>query len=274
MVSSVVVLAAGTASDKLEHRLNDALTYYASQKSQSPATCAANTESYGVANRLTIKQNKILVEMFLADTSAAYFRRLTSLGIIRDQWYGRLNRRLQALVPMDKLNGLAAEAKINWIQSPSRPHAIVTSEGVAKTFANTYQSHAPVFDGTGVKVAIIDLGFQGYAAKLGTELPATVVAQSFRGDADLTGGGEVHGTACAEVVHDMAPGAQLYLLNFGTDVELNNAVTFCINNGIKVISHSVGWTNSSFYDGTGDLKTIVLLAKSRVVEGLERFLDV
>jgi len=31
---------------------------------------------------------------------------------------------------------------------------------------------------------------------------------------------EVHGTACAEIVHDVAPGAELYLANAGTAVEV------------------------------------------------------
>ena len=35
-----------------------------------------------------------------------------------------------------------------------------------------------------------------------------------------------HGTACAEIVHDMAPEATLYLVNFGNSVELANAVDY------------------------------------------------
>ena len=73
------------------------------------------------------------------------------------------------------------------------------------------------YNGQGTKVAIVDLGFQGYEDLLGTELPDSVVARSFRADGDITGGGEVHGSGCAEIVHDVAPSAQLYLINFSIE---------------------------------------------------------
>ena len=161
--------AAGSHSSqrKCDHQLNDASVYYKAQKSLAPSTCAANTAAYGAANRLTVRTTTSSLKFSSSDTSAAYLKRLTAFRVLHDQWYGRLNRRLQALVPLDKLNTLAAESKVNWIQSPSRPHPVVVSEGVAKTYANTYQTHLPIYDGSSVKVAIIDLGFPGYQAKPG-----------------------------------------------------------------------------------------------------------
>lgn len=255
--AALPVANGGVPCPKLHNALADAAQFYASWRAHSSASRIHAMAAYARDHRLTVAGEKVLVEVMLADTSAAYIASLAKHGVARDRSFGRVNRRMQAFVSLGSLTALATEARVNWVQPPSRPHADVTSEGVAKTFANTYQTHAPAYDGTGVKVAIIDLGFQGYTGKLGTELPAVVTAKSFRADLDITGGGEAHGTACAEVVHDMAPGAQLYLLNFSTVVELNNAVNYCITNGIKVISHSIGWTNVSFYDGTGDLKTIV-----------------
>ncbi|HET7153005.1 MAG TPA: S8 family peptidase [Candidatus Kapabacteria bacterium] len=218
---------------------------------------SSSTQSYAAYRRLTMVNNDVLVEFFVRDTSMLSDSYLSQFGIVRNSYYGKINKRVQALVPMSRLEQLAGDGNVNWVQPPARPYADVTSEGVALTYANTYQNHVPAYDGTGVKVAIVDLGFSGYQAKLGTELPATVTALSFRADNDITGGGQVHGTACAEVVHDMAPGAQLYLLNFSSLSELSNAINYCVSNGIKVISHSIGWTDISFYDGTGDLQTIV-----------------
>ena len=60
----------------------------------------------------------------------------------------------------------------------------------------------------------MDFGFEGYEDLLGTELPEKVTVKSFRGDGDITGGGEIHGTGCAEIVHDVAPDAELYLVNY------------------------------------------------------------
>ena len=48
--------------------------------------------------------------------------------------------------------------------------ADVVSEGAAVTRAPLW--HGAGFTGSGVKVAILDPGFQGYQALLGTELPA------------------------------------------------------------------------------------------------------
>ena len=91
--------------------------------------------------------------------------------------------------------------------------------------------------GTGVKIGIIDGGFTGYAAKLGTELPASVTTQDFCGGQLATA--TDHGTAVAEIVHEVAPGAQLYLICFDTDVDFAAAEAYAKAQGIKIVNHSV-----------------------------------
>jgi len=54
----------------------------------------------------------------------------------------------------------------------------------------------------------------------------------------------------------MAPQASLYLLMIGDSVDLQNATQYCIDNGIDIINHSVGWYNSNYYDGTGTVAGI------------------
>ena len=63
----------------------------------------------------------------------------------------------------------------------------------------------------------------------------------------------VHGTACAEIVHDMAPDAELYLVNFNTDTEQHQAVSWLIGQGVDIISYSIGWTNAGDGKGTGPI---------------------
>lgn len=153
---------------------------------------------------------------------------------------------VQAMVPVAALSELAGSDIISLVRRPysSMPSAI--SQGVGLINATAWQ--AAGYTGAGTKVGILDLGFSGYAALLGTDLPATVTtwwAPSRGGP-----GTEVHGTACAEVVYDVAPGAQFYLANYNTDVEYANAVNWLISQGVNVISHSV----SNYYgpgDGTG-----------------------
>ena len=53
------------------------------------------------------------------------------------------------------------------------------SEGVGVAFANTWQAGGQT--GSGVKLGIIDVGFQGLPSLLGTELPASVTARCYTG---------------------------------------------------------------------------------------------
>ena len=60
-----------------------------------------------------------------------------------------------------------------------------------------------------------------------------------------------HGTAVAEIVHAMAPAAQLYLICVDTQVDLALAEQYANGFGVKIVNHSVSWFNTSRGDGTG-----------------------
>jgi len=127
----------------------------------------------------------------------------------------------------------------------------VTSEGVDLIGADKWQDDG--YTGEGVKVAIIDLGFENYSSLLGKELPDSVTT-NFYGSEDDT----VHGTACAEIIHDMAPDAQFFLTQPGTIPELGNAVDWCVGQGVQIISYSASWSiNVGPLDGTGYINDIV-----------------
>jgi hypothetical protein len=154
---------------------------------------------------------------------------------------------VQALLPPSALSSVAAVNGVSLVRPPARPFSLaVTGEEIAASHAAAFTGAG--LDGTGVKVAVVDLGFNGYAAKLGTELPASVTAVD-----DCSGGlatGTDHGTAVAEIVHEVAPGAQLYLICVDTEVQLAAAEAYAKANGIRIINHSVAWFNSGRGDGT------------------------
>ena len=162
---------------------------------------------------------------------------------------------VQVLVPLAALDALARSGPSQLVRPPLRAVPEVTGEGVSLTNASGWQAQG--LTGTGVKVAVLDLGFQGYQALLGSELPPSVTAQSFRADGDITGGGQPHGAAVAEIVHEMAPGAQMYLANFDTEVELANASQWLTAQGVKVINASWGYFTSGAGDGTGVVDDVV-----------------
>ncbi len=169
---------------------------------------------------------------------------------------------VRLLVPLGRIRALVAAPGVKFVREPMKPLSLagnVTSEGVPVTGADTW--HTAGFIGEGVKVAVLDCdGFAGYQALLGTDLPPVerVVVESFRWDGNIEAG--VHGTACAEVVYDMAPGATLYLVNYADEVGMFQAILWLIGQGVDAITHSCGWVNIGPYDGTGGICDTVNMA--------------
>ncbi len=122
-----------------------------------------------------------------------------------------------------------------------------TSEGYAATLASDW--HAEGATGKGAKVAIVDVGFEGYEALLGDELPNEVTTDFSRGDPGAT----AHGAAVAEIISDFAPDADLVLASFGTDVEFCSLMEALVAEEVDVINGSIGFDNVWHADGTSSL---------------------
>lgn len=158
---------------------------------------------------------------------------------------------VQNKIPIESLFHLANTHSTKYLRLPYKPILLETSEGVSKTGANQWHNLLP-YRSEGAKVCILDLGFKDYESLLGSELPSSVVARSFRADNDIEADCE-HGTACAEIVYDMAPNVELVLVNFSTDAEHHKAVDWIISQGVDIISYSIGWTNTGAGDGKGPI---------------------
>ena len=65
--------------------------------------------------------------------------------------------------------------------------------------------------------AVLDSGFRGYCQYLGKALPARVTVHSFRDEGNLEARDSQHGILCAEVLHALAPEAELLLANWEPD---------------------------------------------------------
>src|SRR5207253_1334343 len=77
--------------------------------------------------------------------------------------------------------------------------------------------HQSGHKGSGIKVAILDPGFRGWKEHVGKSLPAKVEVKSFRRDANLEARDSQHGILCGEVVHALAPNAELLFANWEAD---------------------------------------------------------
>jgi subtilisin family serine protease len=158
---------------------------------------------------------------------------------------------VQSLIPLEALGDLIYYPSVKYIRLPLKSIPLFTSEGVDKTGAAQWQSLASYRQDSPAKVCVLDSGFQGYKALLGSELPSQVEIRSFRSDGNFNP--SKHGTACAEIIHDMAPQTPLWLVNFNTEVEHHQAVNWIINQGIEIVSYSMGWFNAGAGDGTGPI---------------------
>jgi subtilisin family serine protease len=129
----------------------------------------------------------------------------------------------------------------------------VTSEGVSLTGAIDY--HNAGYTGQGVKIAVIDAGFKGLSdAQNNGDLPYDVHTYDFPSNGINTVDSKYyHGTACAEIVHDMAPDAELHLLKVYDEIDIRDALDYCRHNDIDIISLSVSTFGSGPGDGTGPL---------------------
>ena len=111
--------------------------------------------------------------------------------------------------------------------------------------------HAAGFRGQGVKIAVLDSGFRGYRQFLGTALPANVTVRSFRDDGNLEARDSQHGILCGEVLHALAPDAELLFANWEPDRpdSFLAAARWARDQGAHIISCSL--IMPSWSDGEG-----------------------
>ncbi|MFY3741009.1 MAG: subtilisin family serine protease [Candidatus Nitrosomirales archaeon] len=215
----------------------------------------SNGEQSEDAVAVTSDQDKIRVVMELDALSSENLAELEEYGAEIEVTHGT---RVQALVPSYELEKMAEYDFVKYIDQPIELKPNVVSQGVRVIGAD--HLHEAGNTGQGVKVAVIDLGFDINNPEIAANI---VEAIPFRSDGDITGGGNsAHGTAVAEIVVDVAPDVQLFLYNIRFELELLNAIDFIINNGdIDIISMSLG-TNVGPEDGTSDIAQAVNNARN------------
>ncbi len=135
--------------------------------------------------------------------------------------------------------------------SSAREQAMVARRGAHLSRVGVEGWHKSGFRGKGVKVAILDSGFRGWKDHLGKSLPDNVTVKSFRSDADLEARDSQHGILCGEVVHALAPDAELLFANWEADEpeRFLDAVRWAREQGARVITCSV--IMPSWGDGEG-----------------------
>ena len=154
-----------------------------------------------------------------------------------------------AWVDVTRLEDLAAFDGVRVIRPIEPPEFSVgkaTTEGAAIHGTAALQNLSPVFNGTGVKIGVISNGVNNWQIARDTgDLPSTVhILNTSSGD---------EGTAMLEVLHDMAPGADLSFHDCGSDVyTFMDAVDELVADGCTVIVDDINWKYEPFYEN-GDV---------------------
>ncbi len=153
-------------------------------------------------------------------------------------------------IPISELVNVSTALKdLAEITLPLKPVMDETSEGVALMNADNWQDWG--YDGTGVKIAVIDAGFIDLsAAQANGDIPLSYDSCNFTGSGFQATTN--HGTAVTEAIFDLAPNAEFYLYKIEDNIDFEMAVDSCDSNDVDIINHSMSWVNTGgYYDGTG-----------------------
>ena len=151
---------------------------------------------------------------------------------------------IQSWIPFDMVDEVAQLPFVKLITTPGyRVTRIgsVTTEGDVVLKAD--QVRGLGYDGTGVRVGVISDGVDSMAAAQGSgDLPPTVIIQTHAGSGD-------EGTAMLEIVHDLAPGAELGFCGPSTSLEMVTCVNDLANiYGADIIVDDLGFFDQAFFE--------------------------
>jgi hypothetical protein len=242
---------------------------------ETPPSLLADTASqFG----LQFQNGRVLVTIHLNDAASANDL-VANLPAFFAELSTQFDRWIDIWVPPSQLANLAASAGVQIVTEPARVykfdqptlplHTVQTvqkalavgtylTQGVAASNANAW--HAASITGTGVNIAVID-SFQDYTGAITAgELPSTISFYPNLASLDLS---DPHGTAVAEIIHDMAPSAHLtFASTTGSCTDMANLLVQLAAAGNQIISSSVGTMQCGAGDGNTANDPIALAAQT------------
>ena len=168
---------------------------------------------------------------------------------------------IEAYVPVSLLPSASQQEGVSNIRTIIPPQPVqgaIVSEGVKAHGVPAW--HAAGFKGKGVKIGVLDVGFEGFAYLMGSELPSTAQWRCYTDVGVFTTdpndcipdyypeSARLHGTAVTEAIFDIAPEAEYYIANLYSLGDLLDTVAWMKTQDVDVINASVGFA----FDGPGD----------------------
>ena len=134
--------------------------------------------------------------------------------------------------------------------------------------------NAAGFRGQGIKVGVIDSGFSGFSALMGSELPTNVTARCYTdigvhtsSVSDCESSSSAHGTRVSEELADVAPDVSLYIANPSSWNDLRDTASWMTTNGVQIVNQSINWIWQGPGDGTSPFTNSALRAVDTAVQG-------
>ena len=190
---------------------------------------------------------------------------MKALGRSRGRIVAAASDAVTAVVPKSALVDLAGSPGVRSVARPVRAFTdAAVSQGIAASDASVWQADG--FAGQGVTIGIVDAGFAGLSAEASARrLPA---GQSIAGNHCANANGTPHGTAVAEIAHQMAPLAALRLYCVDDNIGFKTAEQELQAAGVKIVNSSLGFPGDSRGDGTGDLYSTATTVKTARQAGI------
>lgn len=230
-------------SKKLDHRLLEAWQSATTDGVQPALTKLA-------AQKATIAENSqdvvVIVSPSPGTTMADLEALLSAVGVT---FVRSGPDTIKVASPISLLDAVAEIPAVAHVRNlvPPRPKNTTTTEGLSVTLADAW--HTEGHRGLGVKVAVVDASYADLVTlQSQDEIPASAIEVNYTASA-MTAGSNSHGCACAEVVYDMAPDAQMHLIKIDDVTDLLAVKDYCITQGIHVVTCSLGWDALNFHDG-------------------------
>ena len=203
-----------------------------------------DTKNKREATEADAKNERVMVDI-RADVTPTVLKRIRDLGGTVINSVPKYEA-IRAQLPLRAMEMLAALDAIRTIRPADE--AVTrkdnTSAGDVAHRANSARTTHSV-DGTGIGIGVISDGVRTLAARQATgDLPARVTVlpgQAGAGD---------EGTALLEIVHDLAPGAELYFATgFGSQAQMAANIEALCEAGANVIVDDIGYTlEAAFQD--------------------------
>jgi Subtilase family len=225
---------------------------------------------HALAKRLSGQRDPLISVEILTSDKRAVEQAVNDLGgTVAGSVEGQL---VQAFMPAGSIDQLSTVSAVQYVQRPVRINRLPREEAIGSgpvvgdevqlTNAGAWQQAGMTGN---VRVGIIDF-FDLRVWNTTENGPVPDAAHQFC--PDLTQGlctaGQInpemadrHGVAVAEIVKDMAPGAELFLATAATTAETQAAIEWFVQNGVHIVTRSLGAPYDGPGDGTGPLDAVV-----------------